>query len=50
MPLSEPTPDNPLRGSCLCGGAGFEVTAPDQFAPWDELPDDGLPRHDEGHP
>ena len=24
----EPSPENPLRGSCLCGGVRFEVTAP----------------------
>jgi hypothetical protein len=109
---AEPSPDNPLRGSCLCGGVRFEVTAPFRWAnhchcsrcrkhsgafggtqgrvgsslfgaewpegedvairlgsldgdpsirpqfhtfvasraPWDELPDDGLPRYDEGHP
>lgn len=23
-----PSPDNPLRGSCLCGAVQFEVTAP----------------------
>jgi hypothetical protein len=23
-----PSPDNPLHGSCLCGGVRFEVTAP----------------------
>jgi len=114
---TEPSPENPLRGSCLCGGVQFEVTAPSlwashchcsrcrkhsgafggtqgrvkafcsvcgsglfgnewpegdqigirlgaldgdpgirpQFhtfvasrAPWDDLPDDGLPRYDEG--
>jgi hypothetical protein len=100
---AEPSPDNPLHGSCLCGGVRFEVTAPflwaneqaesltwntslwfcgsslfgaewpegdevairlgsldgdpgirPQFhlfvasrAPWDEIPDDGLPRYDE---
>ena len=25
---SAPSPENPLRGSCLCGGVQFEVTAP----------------------
>jgi hypothetical protein len=24
----QPSPDNPLLGSCLCGGVRFEVTAP----------------------
>jgi hypothetical protein len=24
----EPSPDNPLHGSCLCGGVRFEVTTP----------------------
>jgi hypothetical protein len=24
----EPSPEDPLRGSCLCGGVRFEVTAP----------------------
>jgi hypothetical protein len=24
----DPSPENPLRGSCLCGGVRFEVTAP----------------------
>ena len=23
-----PSPENPLRGSCLCGGVRFEITAP----------------------
>jgi hypothetical protein len=26
--LIEPSPENPLLGSCLCGGVQFEVTAP----------------------
>ena len=26
--MNEPSPENPLRGSCLCGGVQFEVTAP----------------------
>src|ERR1044072_6287548 len=25
---AEPSPENPLRGSCLCGGGGFEIRAP----------------------
>jgi hypothetical protein len=25
---AEPSPENPLHGSCLCGGVRFEVTAP----------------------
>jgi hypothetical protein len=25
---TQPSPENPLRGSCLCGGVRFEVTAP----------------------
>ena len=24
----EPSPENPLRGSCLCGGVQFEIRAP----------------------
>ena len=28
----EPSPDNPLHGSCLCGGVRFEVTAPFRWA------------------
>ena len=28
MPLTDPSPENPLQGSCLCGGVRFEVTAP----------------------
>ncbi|HEX7940375.1 MAG TPA: GFA family protein [Gemmatimonadaceae bacterium] len=26
--MSEPSPEHPLSGSCLCGGVRFEVTAP----------------------
>ena len=26
--MNEPSPDNPLHGSCLCGGVRFVVTAP----------------------
>jgi hypothetical protein len=29
---AEPSPDNPLHGSCLCGGVRFEVTAPFRWA------------------
>src|SRR3954462_9164865 len=28
MASSEPSAENPLQGSCLCGGVRFEVTAP----------------------
>jgi hypothetical protein len=28
----EPSPENPLPGSCLCGGVRFEVTAPFRWA------------------
>ena len=28
MAAPPPSPDNPLPGSCLCGGVRFEVTAP----------------------
>ena len=83
-----PSPEQPLHGSCLCGGVQFEVTAPFLWAnhchcsrcrkhsgpfggtqgrvsregirpefhlfvgsraPWDELPDDGLPRYDDAY-
>jgi hypothetical protein len=29
---AEPSPENPLPGSCLCGGVRFEVTAPFRWA------------------
>jgi Integrase core domain len=29
---AEPSPENPLHGSCLCGGVHFEVTAPFRWA------------------
>lgn len=29
---AEPSPENPLHGSCLCGGVRFEVTAPFRWA------------------
>lgn len=29
---AEPSPENPLHGSCLCGGIHFEVTAPFRWA------------------
>ena len=31
-PAAEPSPENPLHGSCLCGGVRFAVTAPFRWA------------------
>jgi hypothetical protein len=50
-----PSPDNPLRGSCLCGLDGDAGIRPEfhlfvgSRAPWEQLPDDGLRRYDEAY-
>ena len=51
-----PSPENPLRGSCLCGGVDGDPGIRAEFhlfvgsrAPWEGLPDNGLPRYDEAY-